>query len=172
VPKRQKSRAIARRSISTDAVRKIISSKILGRLRLHMLHIAAIEEDFVHYESSVLSRQHGRLSIVLNSDDDVPDWHATAKYAEVALPALLKKELRLRRAAIPAIRRLRDRCFKWDKWRGTNAELMTGMKLYQINFTDDRAVEMWYAGGKRCHSLAVRLTLGPRLGLRKVGFDG
>jgi hypothetical protein len=162
---------LARRK-SGPVFKKIISSASLGRLRLKHLRIPALNEDFFHYESSISAKGYENVTIVLNSDENEPEWWAIVKRAEEALPSILKLEPMLRRRAIPAIRRLRHRRFKWDHWHGSDKRLTGAMILEQIMFTDTGPVEMSYSGGKPCHAHTVRLTLGARLGLRGVSFDG
>ena len=123
-------------------------------------------------KSSVATERHGTVTIVLNSDEEWPEWRAIVKRAERTLPAILKRERAFRRAAIPAVRRLRDSYFPWDHWQGSDTRLLEAMTLQQINFTDSGNIEMSYSGGEPCHSLTVRLTLGARFGLRGIKFDG
>jgi hypothetical protein len=167
--KHRRSNAPSRRESSSGAD-ATIKSKILGRLRLQCIHVDVLGEDWYHYESTIATRRYGKLTIVLNTGEERPDWNHTALRAEMVLPSLLKKETRLRQAAIPAVRRLLKRY--GYPWSGTDARLIANMKLHQINFTDASVITLLYSGGKPFHGLDIDLTLGARLGLHKVGFDG
>lgn len=151
----------------------VIKSKLLGNVQGQM-HTGG----FSIYSAEFQTKRYGTLTIVLNGNPDGKfDWPTLATRVDNLLPVLLGKEPRLRRAAVPGIRRLRHRynlddLDDDDLWRGTNAELMACLTLTQINFSNNGPVEMWYSGGEPCNHLDVRLELGPRTALRKVVFDG
>jgi len=98
------------------------------------------------------------------------DWHKAVARAESLFPRLLKKEPKLRRAAVPAI--CRELSSYGYPWSGTETGLMSSMKPRLIVFCVDGLAESWYSGGEPFHGLDDVLTLGPRLGLRNVRFDG
>jgi hypothetical protein len=151
----------------------VIKCKLLGDVQ-GQTHTGG----FSIYSAEFQTKRYGRLTIVLNGNPAGKfDWPSLATRVDNLLPVLLNAEPRLRRAAVPGIRRLRrrydlDDLDDYDLWRGTNAQLMACLTLTQINFSNDGTVEMWYSGGEPCNHLDVRLELGPRLALRKVCFDG
>jgi hypothetical protein len=152
------------------ATKKCIESKLVGDLQRE-----ALNEDCYLYSTQYKSKECGRLTIVLNATNPrKADWPRVARRLDRLLPLLIKTEPRLRRSAIPGIRRLRSRYFDLedDTWRGSNSQLIASLVLTQINFWDSGIVEMWYSGGEPCQYHDVRVVLGPRLGLRKVAFEG
>src|SRR4051794_7378303 len=149
---------------------RIIHSKILGGLRRETV------STFQMYCSSINTPRYGSVDIVVHGENEgATDWSAAVRAAEDRLGVILKNEPRLRRQAIPEIRRLRAAYFdlKDDgEWTGTNTQLMAALLLQMLKFSPDGSVEIVYSGGEPCHCLDVLLELGPRLGIRRVGFDG
>lgn len=150
---------------------KSIRCGVLARLHLRRLHIDLLEEDWYYYKAALKTKRYGLLTIVVNvCEDTEPDWKQAVTHAERILPSVLVREPHIRRAAIPAVRRLLKRYrYRWD---GTDGALVAAMQLREVIFAGTRGTELLYLGHEPFHGLDIRLTIGPRLGLRHTAFDG
>ena len=88
---------------------------------------------------------------------------------------MLGAEPKLRAEAVASIERMRRKYGDPEEdldWHGTKRQLAKCLKLHMLKFCQDGTTEVIYNGGEPAWGHDVILTLGPRLGVLRVGFDG
>ncbi len=125
-----------------------------------------------YYTAELSIAGHGTVSVTLAAmPDDEPDWSSFLRAAEEFHPVILQHEQSIRQQAAPQILST-HRDYYEREWQGTAAQLISGIRLSNLNYFSAGSFELWYSGGEPFHHHDVRIGLDGDMRIAEVGLDG
>ena len=143
-----------------------LESSVFGKLEVDTELL-----DHPLYSKEVEVAGHGPIEVSLCALEDNPDWSELLRNAEAFFPILLEQEAAIRQQASPQILSRHQRRYSAE-WTGSAADLITFLRLENINFFSNGTSELWYFGGAPfCHN-DIFIGLDADMRVVDVGLDG